>query len=147
MARKLSERAQAVIFLLVLGTAIAGLYGWVQATQEPAVQSATVTGIRLFVNGPGWTIGYGPVTTVNNTAFGILLEASRHLGFPLDWVNYTVPSGVFVTSINGTPNGQGGMAWQYWVGGVYGDRAANLYPLQDGNTVTWRFATDQGGSG
>ncbi len=147
MLRKIPERTQAAIFLAVLALAIAGLYAWIQVSQPPAVQAKGVTGVSLVVDGPNWTIRYGPVATTNNTAFGILLEAAQRLPFPLQWVNYTVPSGVFVTSINGTPNGQGGMSWQYWVGGVYGDRAANLYPLQDGNIVTWRFTTDQGGSG
>ena len=146
MVPRLSERTQAILFLAALGIAIAGLYGWVQASQAPPVQASAVTGVRLVVDGPGWTIAYGPVTTTNNTAFAILLEASHRLAFPVQWVNYTVPSGVFVTSINGTPNGQDGMSWQYWVGGVYGDRAASLYPLHDGDSVTWAFTTDQGGA-
>ncbi len=144
MRRRIPERTQAVIFLVVLGVAIAGLYGWIQASQAPPVQAKGVTGVSLTVSGPNWTLRYGPATTANNTAFGILLEAAQRLHFSLQWVNYSVPSGVFVTAINGTPNGQGGMSWQYWVSGVYGDRAANLYGLQNGDAVAWRFTTDQG---
>ncbi len=144
MARRISERSQAVLFLLVLATAIAGLYGWAQVSQAPPVSSTQVTGASLLVEGPSWTTRYSPSATTNNTAFGILLEASQRLHFSLDWLNYSMPSGVFVTSINGTVNGQGGMSWQYWVAGVYGDRAANLYPIQNNDVVTWRFTTDQG---
>ncbi len=144
MVRKLPERTQAVLFLVVLCVAIAGLYGWIEASQPRPVQAESVSGVSLVVEGPNWTIRYAPGTTTNNTAFGLLLEAARHLPFPLTWMNYTIPSGVFVTSINGTPNGQGGMSWQYWVSGTYGNEAASLYPLHNGDTDTWRFTADQG---
>ncbi len=147
MPPRLSERTKALVFLVVLALAIAGLYGWIQASQAPAVQAAGVTGVGLVVDGPNWTIHYGPVSTTNNTAFSLLLEASHRLHFPLTWVNYTIPSGVFVTSINGTPNGQGGRSWQYWVGGTYGSEASSLSPLRSGQTVTWRFTTNQEAAG
>ena len=146
MPRRLSERTQAVIFLVVLGVAIAGLYGWAQASQAPPVRSETVSGVSLVVDGGGWTIFYGPVTTTNNTAFGLLLEASHRLHFPVAYQYYSLPTGVFVSSINGTANTAGGPGWQYWVGTSYGDRAANLYPLADGSNVTWRYTADQGGA-
>ncbi len=144
MLRKIPERTQAAIFLVVLAVAIAGFYGWIQVSQAPPVAAKSVTGVSLTVDGPNWTIRYGPLTTTNNTAFGVLREAAQRLHFSLLWVNYSVPSGVFVTAINGTPNGPGGMSWQYWVSGVYGDRAASLYGLQNGDAVAWRFTADQG---
>ena len=144
MVRRLSERVQAVVFLTALALAIAGLYAWVQRTQPPAVATSEVHGVSLLVDGGPWALRYGPVTTVNNTAFGILREAARHLGVPLVWQNYSVPEGVFVVSINGTANGAGG-GWQYWVGDVYGNMAADRYPLVDGSNVTWRYTSDQGG--
>lgn len=146
MARRLSERTQAVIFLVALGVAIAGLYGWVQATQAPPVRPNVVVGVRLLVDGGPWQLDYGPVTTTNNTAFGLLLEASHRLHFPVVYQNYSLPAGVFVISINGIANSAGSAGWQYWVGTQYGDRAANLYPLSDGANVTWRFTADQGGA-
>ena len=146
MARRMSELTKAAIFLVVLGVAIAGLWGWIQVSQPPPVKAAGVTGVSLEVDGAGWTVAYGPVTTTNNTAFGILLEAARHLGFTVHWINYTLPPGVFVLAINGTSNGQGGNFWQYWVNGTYGDVAADHAPLTDGSTVVWRFIADQGGA-
>lgn len=144
MPRRLSERTQAIVFVVVLATVVAALYGYIQVSQPPPVLAKSVKGVSLVVDGPQWTITYGPETTTNNTAFGILLEASQRLHFSVQWINYTVPTGAFVTVINGTPNGQGGSSWQYWVSGVYGDRAANLYPLKDGDAVAWRFTSDQG---
>jgi hypothetical protein len=137
---------KAVLFLVVLGVAIAGLYGWAQASQSPPVRPGTVSGVSLVVDGGTWSLRYGPVTTTNNTAFGLLLEASQRLHFPVEYQNYTLPAGVFVVSINGTANMANGAGWQYWVGTSYGDRAANLYPLTDGSNVTWRYTANQGGA-
>lgn len=144
MARKLSEPAQAVVFLIVLCTAIAGLYGWAQASQPRPVAASTVSGVSLTIEGVNWTIRYGPVATTNNTAFGILIEASHALGFPVMSQVYSFPSGEFVLSINGSSNVPGGLGWQFWVSGVYGDRASDLYALHNGDAVLWRYTTDQG---
>ena len=146
MARRLSERTQAAIFLVALGVAIVGLYSWAQASQAPPVPANQVSGVRLLVDAGSWRISYAPVTTRNNTAFGLLLEASHRFHFAVVYQNYSVPAGVFVISINGTANTAGGSGWQYWVGTAYGDRAANLYPLSNGTIVTWRFTADQGGA-
>lgn len=143
MAPRLSERAQALVFLAALALAIAGLYAWIRTTQPDAVAAKEVSGVTLLVDGGAWTIRYGPVSTANNTAFGILLEAAQRLHVGLVWQNYTVPAGVFVVSINGTANGAAG-GWQYWVGTAYGNEAANYYPLSSGSNVTWRYTSDQG---
>lgn len=144
MPRRLSERTQAVVFLVVLGTAIAGLYGWAQASQPHPVSAATVSGVTLLVEGANWSIRYGPVTTGNNTAFALLIEASRVLGFPVSSQEYSFPNGEFVIAINGSANVPGGLGWQYWVSGVYGDRASDLFPLRSDDTVLWRYTTDRG---
>jgi hypothetical protein len=126
--------------------AIAGLFAYVELSQvEPNVAGSVVTA-SLDVQAPGWSLRYGPVSTANNTPFSLLVEASTHLGFSVRDVHYTVPDAVFVTAINGTVNGQGGMYWQYWVNGVYGDVGADHYAVPSGAVVLWRFTTDQGGS-
>lgn len=147
MARKFSQRTQAVVFLVIWGIAIAGVYGLVQATQPAPIHPERVTGVSLVVETPVWSIHYGPVTTTNNTAYGILIEASHHLHFSVDppTSNGSFPNEVFVVAINGTRNGQGGLWWQYWVHGVYGNTAANLYPLHDGDVVLWLFTTNREG--
>ncbi|HYM41009.1 MAG TPA: DUF4430 domain-containing protein [Thermoplasmata archaeon] len=146
MPRRLSERTQALIFLIVLGVAIAGLYGWAQASQAPPVPPGRVSGVSLLVDSGTWRVRYGPVTTTNNTAFGLLMEAARVLRFPVVYQYYQSPPGVFVISINGTGSGPSSSGWQYWVGTAYGDRGANLYPLSNGVNVTWRYGADQGGA-
>lgn len=150
MAPRFSQRTQAIVFVAAVGIAIAGVYGLVQATQPAPVPAERVTNVSLVVETPEWTIRYGPVTTSNNTAYGILIEASQRLHFAVDppTLNGSFPAEVFVTAINGTTNGQGGLWWQYWVNGLYGNTAANLFPLHDGDQVAWRFTTNQeGGAG
>ncbi len=145
MVRRLSERTQAIVFLVVLCTGLAGLYGWVQASQPRPVPVLQVTGVSLAIDGASWAIQYGPVTTTNNTAFAILKEASQRLHFSLNVTEYSVPSAVFVNMINGSWNGQGGLYWQYWVNGTYGNVGADHYGLSDGSQVLWRFTTNQEG--
>lgn len=139
MGRRVSERVQAVLFVAVLVAAIAGLYTAAQVLQPPRVQTSVVHSVQLQVDGAAWSIAYGPSTTVNNSAFGLLREASVTLGFPLAYQTYEIPPGVFVLGINGSMNGDGGRYWQYWVNGAYGHVAADHRGLVDGDMVLWRF--------
>lgn len=148
MHPELSERTQAVIFVVALGLAIAGLYGWARASQPPSVAPGTVVGVRLAIEGPGWNMSYGPVTTTNNTVYALLLEAAQHFDFSVSATGSPsgIPKGLIVTMINGAQNGQGGLWWQYWVNGVYGDRAADLYALHSGDLALWAFTLSQEGA-
>ncbi len=146
MAGRMSEGLQAVVFLVVLGTAIGGLVAYIEVSQPAPVTASGPVRVSLFIDGGTWTVSYGPVDTWNNTAYSLLTEASTRLGFPVQAVLYSVPSGVFVTAINGTTNGQDGKWWQYWVDGAYATIGADHYALKTGDTVLWRFSNDQGGS-
>ncbi len=146
MVPKLSERVQAVLFVVVLAAAISGLYAYIQLSQPLPVTASGPVRVSLFIDGASWTITYGPLETWNNTAYSLLVEASTKLGFSLQAVHYEIPSGVFVTSINGTTNGQDGRYWQFWVDGAYPQVGADHVALAYGDTVAWRFTSDQGGT-
>ncbi|HEX9341862.1 MAG TPA: DUF4430 domain-containing protein [Thermoplasmata archaeon] len=135
----MNERRQAILLVVLLIPAIAGLYAATQLIQPAPVQPSVVRAVRLEAVGVDWTIVYDAILTTNNTAFSLLMEASHALGFPVAYVPYGVPRGMFVTAINGSVNGEGNRYWQYWVGGAYGDVAADLKPLRDGDTVLWKF--------
>ena len=145
MVRRLSERQQAVLFAAILLAAIAGVYAMTEVLQPAPVQARLVGFATLDVRGASWSIRYAPAATTNNTAYGILSEASARLGFSLDHVTFQIPEGVFVTAINGSVNGEGGRYWQYWVNGVYGDVAADHKALNDGDVVLWSFSASQEG--
>jgi len=142
---RLSERVQAIAFVAIVVLAVAGLYAAVQSLQPAAVQPLVIQHARLDVQGDGWSIRYEPVATANNTAFGILREASAVLGFSLTYVPYEIPKGVFVTAINGSVNGDGGRYWEYWVDATYGTVAADHLGLHDGDLVRWTFSIPKEG--
>jgi hypothetical protein len=139
VAIRLSERRQAVLFAAILITAIAGLYAATQLLQPVPVSTYVVHLTQLEVEGSGWSIRYAAIATANNTAFGLLHEASTRLGFSLTYVPYEIPKGVFVTGINGSVNGQGGRFWQYWVNGQYANLAADHMALHDHDVELWKF--------
>ena len=141
----MNERRQAILFAVLLIPAIAGLYAATQLIQPAAVQPSVVHAVHLEVLGVGWTISYDATLTTNNSVFSLLLEASGALGFPVAYVPYEIPRGMFVTAINGSVNGEGGRYWQYWVTGAYGDVAADLEPLHDHDAVLWKFVSSAGG--
>jgi len=144
VAVRMSEKQQAILFAAVLIAAIAGLYATTLLLQPVPVQASEVHFARLDVEGVGWSIQYAPVTTNNNTAFGLLLEASAKLAFPVAYVWYQIPQGVFVTAINGSVNGEG-RYWLYQVNGVYPNIAADHRALHDDDVVRWSFSTAQEG--
>ncbi len=145
MALRLSERRQATLFAAILIAAIAGLYATTLLLQPVPVQTSAVHLVRLDVESVGWSIQYAPLTTDNNTAFGLLLEASVKLAFPVGYVWYQIPEGVFVTAINGSVNGEGNRNWLYQVNGVYSNIAADHQALHDGDVVRWIFSESQEG--
>jgi Domain of unknown function (DUF4430) len=145
VALRLSERQQAIIFVAILIAAIAGLYATTQEIQPVPVRASAVYLVRLDVEGAGWSIEYAPPATMNNTAFGLLVEASAKLGFTVAYVWYQIPQGVFVTAINGSVNGEGSRFWLYQVNGVYPSLAADHQALHDDDVVRWTFSASQDG--
>lgn len=145
MRRRLSERQQAVAFVAALLIVVLTLYGYIQATQPSPVPQKGTLSLTLTVDGQTWRVEYGPVETVNNTVFTLLLEAGSGFGFDVKWIDYEIPKGVFITAINGTTNGHDGRFWQYWVAGHYGDVAADRKELFDGDVVLWKFDVPQEG--
>ena len=145
MGLSLGERHQAVLFVAILIVAIAGLYAATQLLQPATVTTYVVHLVQLDLEGSGWSIHYTAAATKNNTAFGLLHEASTRLAFPVAYVAYEIPTGVFVTSINGSANGEGGRYWQYWVNGAYANLAADHLALHDHDAVLWKFTASQEG--
>lgn len=145
MESKLSRAIPAIVFGLLVASAAGSLLTYVLLTQHPAVEDRLVSNVTITIRTPGWTLNYTGVATSNNTVFGLLLESADRLDFEVRWLNYTLPEGVLVMSINGATNGGSGRFWQYWVDGVYGDRAADKKEIFDGDLVEWTFEVPQGG--
>lgn len=47
--------------------------------------------------------------------------------------------GVFIESISGIKNGDGGKYWQYYINDILGDVAADKKNLSSGDVAEWRF--------
>lgn len=90
--------------------------------------------------GTSWT--FEDVSSASN-CWDQLLVAVNHIGgFHIDSENQTL--GLIVTGIGHIGNLQyHSRAWQYYVDGVYANMACNLYAIHDGDTVIWRYITNQ----
>ncbi|QLH75261.1 MAG: DUF4430 domain-containing protein [Methanomassiliicoccales archaeon] len=53
------------------------------------------------------------------------------------------PLGTLITSIAGVENEIPGAGWQYYVNGVYANRACNFVDIKDGDEVVWKFQKNQ----
>ncbi len=134
--------ALAALFAVVLAFAVAGVWALANATLPRSVPPPSKPlHIRLMIAGNGWQTAYESNASWNNTAFSFLLEGARSLDLSVTWQNYTVPANaVFVSSVGGDVNGNGGRWWQYWIDGAYGSVGADHAALNDGDVLEWRFA-------
>ena len=67
-----------------------------------------------------------------------LMEAASIADFHVGTQNQTL--GLLVISIADLTNQDGGgPGWQFWVNGVYGNRASNVIPIADGDDVEWKY--------
>ena len=72
------------------------------------------------------------------TVFDVLKKVSEKSNIELNY-NNNYSFGVFIESIGGIKNGDGGKYWQYYINGVLGDAAADKKVLKEGDSVEWRF--------
>ena len=141
----MNHRKAAVLLLLILipATSLVALYSYYSVTVGGGPGVVGTEGpcynVTLVIS-YGKDYGYGINQTFTGlsfpggtTAFGILLENTV--------VNYTYyGSLVLVTGINDVFNNVSANAfWQYYVNGVFGPVASNLYHLSNNSVVVWRY--------
>jgi hypothetical protein len=67
-----------------------------------------------------------------------LLAAKTAANFTVE--TETFPMGIKVNGIAGLVNQNGGgPGWQYYVNGVYANKACNLYTISNGDSVSWQY--------
>ncbi|MFQ5919838.1 MAG: DUF4430 domain-containing protein [Thermoplasmata archaeon] len=126
----------ALLLVLAIVLSIAGLWAALQSFAPSPVPPASVA-VTLRIEANDWNASYA-ATSTNNTVLSFLLEAADIRGFEVEH-QYWEPLGASkVDAINGIHDGSGGLFWQYWVNGIYGDVGANRYILADGDAVLWR---------
>ena len=94
-------------------------------------------GASKIIDGLPWAKG--------NTVFDVMQAAAgRPHGISFSYTGSG--DATVLTKIDDVQN-QGAGAdkknWQYWVNSTYGDRSFAVFPVQAGDVVTWRFATEQ----
>ncbi len=130
------EPKVALLLALAIVLSVAGLWAALRLIAPAPVPPALVS-VSLTIESTGWDISY-EATSTNNTVLSFLVEAAEVRGFEVQH-QYWEPLGASkVDAINGIRDGAGGLFWQYWVNGVYGDVGANRYILADGDAVLWR---------
>ncbi len=138
MTGRLGDPKLALFLALAIVLAIAGLLAALQALGPSPVPPSTVTA-TLQIESTDWNLSYR-ATTTNNTVLGFLLEAADTQGFSVHWTLNELYQAAYIDAINGVPDGAGGLFWQYWVNGAYGQVGADRYMLADGDAVLWRHA-------
>ena len=126
----------ALLLVLVVGLAVAGLWLGLRALTPAPIPPGTVS-VTLRIEATGWNTSYAAASS-NNTVLTFLLEAAASQGFAVQHQHWESLGASKVDAINGIRDGAGGLFWQYWVNGVYGDVGANRYILADGDAVLWR---------
>lgn len=112
-----------IMVVLLLGTPTS-----IQATQYDAQAIPAATGITL-------TVDFGNGTVVNYTELSapdVYNLTSTLLEVDAVWTG----NRVFVNAIDGVSQDEN-HGWQFWVNGDYATIAANLFVLQDGDSVLW----------
>ena len=138
------ERWQVLAFIVAWVVGLAAVWAAASAVipRQPVVTHAVA--VSLIVEGPDWRILYD-ARPRNATAFGLLREASMAEAFGLDWVDYGWPyEDVYVMSINGAHEGDGGRSWQYCVNEKYALVGSMHQFLSNADVVRWVFAPPGG---
>ena len=93
-------------------------------------------------NSQGQTVWIFENITSKSNCYDQLVSASRIAGFEIGSQNQTL--GLIVTSIGGAANLEfEGRAWQYYVNGMYANRACNIVTVANDDHVIWKYQPNQ----
>jgi hypothetical protein len=108
-------------------------------TQVGGVWTPSVTS-----NLKGETIWTFVNVSSKSNCYDQLVSASRIAPFSVDSQNQSL--GLIVVSVGGDSNlAYEGRAWQYYVNGVYANRACNIVTVANGDNVVWKYQPNQMG--
>ncbi|MFQ5987007.1 MAG: DUF4430 domain-containing protein [Thermoplasmata archaeon] len=138
MTARLGDPRLALLLALAIVLSVAGLWAALRALAPAPVPPATVS-VTMHIETGDWDLFYS-ATSTNNTVLSFLLEASAEKGFPVQYQYWEDLGASKVNGINRIRDGSGGLFWQYWVNGAYGQVGADRYILADGDAVLWRHA-------
>ncbi len=132
---------EALALISVLALAMIGLWilaGYVTKSDTVNPPESSIT-VSLKIEGDDWDIEYLNVATFNNTVSKLLIECSNEYNFSVRYTTWPGYNAIFINAINGHENGDGGLWWQYYVNGVYGEIGCDKKEIFDDDLVEWRF--------
>ncbi|MGD0817199.1 MAG: DUF4430 domain-containing protein [Methanomassiliicoccales archaeon] len=98
----------------------------------------------LTNNSQGETVWKFENVTSKSSCYDQLMAAAHIAAFEVESQNQTL--GLIVTSIGACSNLEfEGRAWQYYVNGVYANRACNIVTVANGDHVVWKYQPNQMG--
>ncbi|KKP47220.1 MAG: hypothetical protein UR39_C0005G0033 [Candidatus Woesebacteria bacterium GW2011_GWA1_33_30] len=128
------------LFVIIAIGLLSTVYGFStkQNIQTPKPQVQQFKTMLTLDYGNGNANSYEINTKENATAFSILKSETEKQGIYLETQQYDF--GVFVKKIGDLESGAK-KSWIYYVNGVSGDKAADLYSLKESDTVLWKYET------
>ena len=80
------------------------------------------------------------ISSERGTVLDCLAGAMQIAGTDLETSEYIY--GTFVRSIAGLENGRNDRNWLYWVNGEFANMASDVYYLEDGDVVLWKYTNE-----
>lgn len=122
----IKKAVSAIIIILAIVLVLLAIGIKVASQNRPVISNNTLTYVIIGEKS-------------SQTVFDALKELSNGgKAFELKY-NNNYSFGVFVESIGGIKNGDGGKYWQYYVNGKLGEVAADKKEVKAGDKVEWRF--------
>ena len=95
--------------------------------------------IVITISGPGVSVRCEVNLAAAAMAHDVMQQAADQCGFSYQTKNYS-SLGVFVDALGGvTSDTSGGRYWIFYVNGTKDNVGVSSYPLQPGDTITWKF--------
>ncbi|HDS59916.1 MAG TPA: DUF4430 domain-containing protein [Thermoplasmatales archaeon] len=139
------EILAAIAVLSTVFAAILAVYAYTLSQENDVSQSGDqpvqATLVITFANGSVWRYPSLTVHHHNATVLGLLTAAASQGNFTVETTYYGQYDSLLVGSIAGVENGYQDRYWLYWINGDYGMVGADRQPVQEGDTVEWKFTT------
>ena len=130
-----------IIAVLIIVVAIAGigLLSTEIITTEPLKLDTSKVNATLIINYGNNQIDTYNIEISNATVYSVLMRASNLYDLEVRAEYYDNYQSHYIYSINNVTEGKNNKFWQYYLNGIYGTIGADLQPLENDDTVEWRF--------
>jgi hypothetical protein len=120
------------------------LAGFAIASPQQATTAARGEVVSIMVDsGVGDIIIFNDLTPLEGeTLFALTRRAVQAKNIAFGYKDYA-GLGAFVTQIGPAIESSNGAYWQFWVNNVYAQAGADLYEVQPGDVIVWKFTSSK----